>query len=375
MHLNFLNGLPVYVLGTMTCGLPTVLAMAPLAKLARFNSETLAKPTVLPAEIDADQESAVGLWRDRASPLIHLLPNDLIADIFVRVQLDSEMPLRSLIEYITKPVDLQWLRLARVCRRWHHLVHGTPKLWHDINMALRVDLVGLFLARSSPIPINIDFSTHPSPHAFKILPLHAHRIRALNFGGLGEKCYPDLAEFFTSDMPILEVVTFFEHTSIYDTPARRTAQIQWSSQRHPRLHTLSLMRTRAPQDNTMYSRLRVLSLSKCSYEESFHHFMDALSTSVRLEQLSLNVFLRHLRGDWTSVCVPCRTPLSLPRLRIVALHNDSADLVSRFLSHLTLPSDVYLRVCVPRNAARSAALASAPQSQGVLLPRRGPVPR
>ncbi|PIL35347.1 hypothetical protein GSI_02072 [Ganoderma sinense ZZ0214-1] len=112
--------------------------------------------------------------------------------------------------------------------------------------------------------------------------------------------------------------------------------LQLTSERFPRLQSLTTALTVAPQDIQVYARLRKLSLSDCPCNFSFSHFLEALAAATSLESLELVTVLQRIQGEWVGSAITSKNPLSLQHLKVLELVAHPPIYTSRFLSHVLL---------------------------------------
>ncbi|KAI1781557.1 hypothetical protein LXA43DRAFT_685164, partial [Ganoderma leucocontextum] len=236
------------------------------------------------------------LWN--TSLPIHELPNELLVQIFARCK--------------------RWQYLMLVCHHWRDVLVSTPAFWRKIDLRQRIDWTTLCFSRSAAATIDICVP-HLHRHPLDVVYPHAHRFKTLRFEAEYDwHFHTALSLIFGDGMPLLEDLEF----EVFGRTARELedTNLHLASKGFPRLRTLVLSQTVAPQDPSLYAQLRKLSLSRCSHTLSFDGFLDALAASVQLEALAVHATLFRLPGEWAHHGpVPRRPPISLPRLRSIAL--------------------------------------------------------
>ncbi|KAI1793654.1 hypothetical protein LXA43DRAFT_1059672 [Ganoderma leucocontextum] len=306
------------------------------------------------ADLDAEEKALIDsisrkrlelkrLWN--SSLPIQKLPNELLVQIFAHLQEVVRRPGK----HAFWPPNVQrvrfrlarWQGLMLVCRHWRDILMSSTMFWRMVSLDQHINWTKLCLDRSAAAPLDV-YARHHDRCPLDVLYPHIHRFQAFSYevasGSQSRTAFPPL---FGRDMPLLESlnISVLERTPYDNMDAGLT------SKRFPRLHTMMLSRTMAPQDASLYAQLRMLSLSRCPHILPFDDFLDALAASVQLEELALTATVHRLSGEWAHRGpVPRRPPISLPRLRIIALSGHGIVHTSRFLAHLQLHPSVSLRI-------------------------------
>ncbi len=279
---------------------------------------------------------------------IDKLPNELLVRIFLEFRDVTEGPLwahRSRVGH-TDSFHMGWQGLMLICRHWRDVLVSTLAFWQKVHVRMdgRNAWTKLCLTRSASA--SVDVCADPDlrrEFSLAILYPHAHRFRSFRFSTIYcPRLLTTLPHLFGHGMPLLEDLYFVAHRLI---TSMEHIDIQLTSQRFPRLQTLSLSGILSPQDVSLYAQLRTLSLSSCSHSLSFDRFLDVLAASAQLEELSLTAALHLFSDDWVrGEAVPRRAPISFPRLRELRLEEHGIVRTSSFLAHLHLRPAVSLRI-------------------------------
>ncbi|KAM5545611.1 hypothetical protein V8D89_000649 [Ganoderma adspersum] len=276
---------------------------------------------------------------------IHTLPHELLVQLFVDYR-DAMDSYRDLM-LGRAGVRTGWPDLMLVCRHWRNIIASTPAFWRTVDLRPQINWTELCLTRSSPATIDVT-ALYRDQSSLAVIYPHAHRFRALFFkAAYGRLLQEALSCFFgnstVSTVPLLEDLKF----TVSQSSVADSVDVNLTSQRFPSLQGLELWATVAPQDLSLYARLRKLSLSFCS-NLSFDVLLDALVACMQLEELTLKGMLdRPTLGEWAhgGRIPPRRPPISLPRLRRFTLEDNDALCTSQLLAHLYLQPSAVLNIC------------------------------
>ncbi|PIL29061.1 hypothetical protein GSI_09109 [Ganoderma sinense ZZ0214-1] len=275
---------------------------------------------------------------------INRLPNELLIQVFL---LYAEAATPTSQRHTPQAANMRWLPLMLVCRYWRDVALATPVLWRVIHAAPQTRWTTLVLARSAPATVDFTFGDRGSlfTETFKVLSGHVDRLQRLRFVGVHGDLRPAALKFVCGavDFPNLESLEFLIFARSPDTLAD-FADMKLSSERYPSLRSLQLCATIAPQDISLCSKLRVLSLTRCLCAPSFDAFLDILSSCSLLQELTLVACLQYLPDEWGTSSTPLATPIHLPDLTALSLRENPPEHTSRFLSSLFLPLTVKVTV-------------------------------
>ncbi|KAI1786890.1 hypothetical protein LXA43DRAFT_746560 [Ganoderma leucocontextum] len=267
---------------------------------------------------------------------VNRLPNELLVSIFAEVA-DALSAGHSTFYIGRHHLRTKWMKLILVCRYWRDVAYASPKLWRVIHMRSPAHTERA-LALSSPATIDVSFGySRPNLENIKLLQPHAHRLRSLNLN-LDPACESAVIALFQGDggMPALETLQLPPYGRKAGMKDVEFVDLQLTAERYPRLGSLTLAFTVAPQDIKVYTRLRNLSLRDCRCDFSFHHFLDVLDAATNLEGLRVDSILQRIKGDWAGSLATGRKPVCLRHLKSLELFHHPAVYTSRFLSHVLL---------------------------------------
>ncbi|KAI1786889.1 hypothetical protein LXA43DRAFT_746457 [Ganoderma leucocontextum] len=293
----------------------------------------------------AKERSELAIAWNRTLP-VNRLPNELLVSIFAQVA-DALSISRSRLS--GRYPSTQWMKLILVCHYWRDVAYASPKLWRVIHMRSPA-YTERALALSSPATIDVSFALHKSnPKNLELLQPHAHRLRSLHFVVVETVWKSSIIALLQNDngVPALETLQlpfFWRNAGLGEPKDGEFVDLQLTAERCPRLQSLAVAHTVAPQDIEVYARLRKLSLRDCRCAFSFDHFLDALDASSNLENLVLDSFLERIEGDWVGRAATGRSPLSLRHLKLLQVINHPPVYTSRFLSHILLSPSVSVRI-------------------------------
>ncbi|KAI1793632.1 hypothetical protein LXA43DRAFT_1081217 [Ganoderma leucocontextum] len=314
-------------------------------EIARRTAEPSGRAAIVKAVSHERLEFKI-LWNH--SLLINQLPNEILIQIFAFASV-----------HFAFATDFWWWdtrfwTLMVVCRHWRDLIVDTPVFWCILDLTKNANWTQLCLSRSLTIPINIWVEVSLLRHLDRLrvaYPL-VHRIRSLVLrlwspvGDPDSELHAVPRLLFGDGMRVLEKLDFtVTRYGYYLDHFPIDTDIELTSMRFPRLRNLTLAEVVAPQDPSLYTQLRALSLKGCSHQLSFDRFLDALDACTRLEDLDLENTLDRLSGDWMQRDPSPRRPLiSFPHLNKLVLRAHGAACTSRFLAHLHIRSSVRLHI-------------------------------
>ncbi|KAI1793651.1 hypothetical protein LXA43DRAFT_199061 [Ganoderma leucocontextum] len=327
---------PPSALGVYTSSRPLIASHILRERISHELAELAVKEKELIDPISRRRLELNRLWN--GSLLIHRLPNELFVQIFAHFQdVTCRPPKPSLPSAILQrgPSQPGWHGLMLVCRHWRDVFVSTPTFWRKVDLKRHIDWTNLCLTRSAAASIDVCAGRHDRC-SLEVLHPHIHRFTILRLDAQRHH----IVSLFKSSMPLLEDL----YLNVLEPEVNIDAQL--TSQRFPRLRTLVLCGTVAPQETSLFAQLRALSLSCCSYNFSFDTFLDILVTCGRLEELTLKGTLDYLSDEWMhgDPAVPRRPPISLPRLRTFTMEKHEIIRTSRFLAHLHLQPSLILSI-------------------------------
>ncbi|KAI0370808.1 hypothetical protein BV20DRAFT_243373 [Pilatotrama ljubarskyi] len=280
-------------------------------------------------------------------PHIERLPPELLAEIFAlygaaqhaREAVCSPWPVELPSEHACC-----WVPLMLVCRFWRNLGLATPILWQEIHIRKNTQWLQLALTRSRDTPLTLVFYPGHAPHTtVPLIRPHAPRIRKLvlppfTFPTHGKKIdLPFFLPLLRTPSALLDELVIVAETLGPHKLAGHTV-LPLSRRHYPALRTLRLPRAAIPWTPSVISRLKCLDLRACiMHGPPLPHdqFLATLGMCLNLVELRL------LDGFISSATVApaslvSTTPITLPRLRVLAIGDDPA-IVSWFTTSLRLP--------------------------------------
>ncbi|TFK86594.1 hypothetical protein K466DRAFT_523884 [Polyporus arcularius HHB13444] len=284
--------------------------------------------------------------RSYNGPTIHCLPDEILVYIFVYISEAGAWRKRFKYEFTVRPRRRHngyWTLLMLVCRRWREVGRTSARLWRAIDIDSRPEWLRLALERSQGAALELYFHSPPTAlSSISLVTQQAHRLRKLLLPSMEGAHLPVLHSLFSTDMPILNELRLWVEDNA-DTPQADPASIRFSASRFPRLRYLRLSHITFQWEPSAISNLRFLHLHNCHSLDSslpFEEFLDVLSSGTELEELRLNRFISTIAHN---VPTGFERNVSLPQLRKLVV-GDVPHLTALFLSSITLPSDITLRV-------------------------------
>nr|VWO97680.1 G protein beta subunit (G protein beta subunit 1) [Ganoderma boninense] len=252
---------------------------------------------------------------------INQLPTELLVSIFapVAATMSTEEP------YLDR--DPKWTKLVKVCHHWRDVACASPVLWRTIAMR-SAGYTQRALALSNPATVDAFFvrcDSIPQVLNIQLLRPHVHRLRLLSFQVIERSWSSAAFSLLQGDagMPALETLEFPPEGVSQNPREDDFENVQFTSQRFPRLRFLTIALTTVP-----------------------HRY--ALAASTGLESLELISTLQRIQGDWVhwQDAVPGRlvNPISLQYLKSLSLVHHPPVYTSQFLSHVLLSPTV--SICI-----------------------------
>ncbi|KAF5358817.1 hypothetical protein D9758_008568 [Tetrapyrgos nigripes] len=293
---------------------------------------------------------AVSLLRGARNAIqpINKLPPELLSLIFGELQqeLPSFLPM---LEGGPGPVPVyaydnqhkDWLRLLHVCRQWRGILATSPHLWSTIDSGL---IPATFLKRSMAAPLTVYLGVRAQEISHKLLTNVLHNSSRLEEfhlstdGWDGAPIYQSLSSF-SSAAPLLTSLTILTDG---EQAIDGVLPVVFAGET-PNLRQLCLKHFTSWPSNSFECLTHL-----CLYNQhessrpTTSAFLDFLASSPRLQNLSL-VQAGPTRSD--DAPIPRDKHVSLPFLKEFNIGDwPSAQLISRLLTHLMLPSttDMYI---------------------------------
>ena len=296
-------------------------------------------------EVINEERSCLNMAWNQTLP-INRLPNELLVSIFTQVADGMWVLSRGLFASHYHP-DIKRTRLVLVCRYWRDVAYASPLLWRVIDIR-SPEYTERSLILSAPATIDALFKDRQQVSKnIKLLRPHTHRLRSLHFTKMEQACKSEVIALLQGDggMSALESLELpFYWQKAWDPRSDEFVDLQLTPQRFPRLQSLAVTLTVAPEDLTVYARLRKLTLCNCRCDFSFDHFLDALNASTNLRGLVLESILQHIHGDWVASAVTNKGPVSLRHLESFTLTGHPPIYTSRFLSHILLSPKALVQI-------------------------------
>ena len=278
----------------------------------------------------------ISLQMDRtaanASQLVCQLPNELLVPIFTLYGQDSFDPI--LGEY-------SWIKLLLVCKHWYDVACATPTLWQNIKVGESSNMkwITLCLIRSAAAEIEVLLcSDWARSDIHSALALNLHRTRGLSLERISSYWSSRLPTLLRRGAASLETLTI-KHDTKGLASLDLIFDLKVTSERFPRLHTLYLARSQAPNDAALYSNLCKLTLNSCAYAGTFQNFITNIQSAPRLTYISLHHFLSQFPLDQISPHIPSTCPGPLLRLKNLVLLDDLMEPIYSFISHINFTTE------------------------------------
>lgn len=236
-----------------------------------------------------------------------------------------------------------WLRLLNVCSHWRRVILSVSSLWRIAPISSDFRSLDMCVALHGSTPLEVFI--HNPWLAFVSLPLLQPQISSVRFLSVRvPHMHPDQAPFrelLAVEMPCLEELQIFPglvHPEIFGPPVL-------SIQAYPRLQRLEVQDLISPSNIT---NLRALKLSRCSWQLSFHDFVQTLDRCALLEELHLDQSLVSLSPSVPPVISRNMQHATLPRLRTLDIQDDNAGLITVLMTLIVAPVITSLRIlCLP----------------------------
>ncbi|KAJ8089422.1 hypothetical protein PM082_014670 [Marasmius tenuissimus] len=322
-------------------------------------------------EVERKLQVAASVLRGLRNSLqpINKLPPEILAEIFVETKqnLPSFLPL---VKGGIRSFDNHsWLTLIHVCRHWRGVVASFPALWGTIDNLRGGVKSEICLKRSRSAPLDVFLSiTGPefapiSPELVEALIPHISRLRQLHVNTDGWFSPTPIYQSFRVSAPLLyslSIVTKGRDVvggvlpPIFndDMPSLRQLTLEhftsWPAGYFVNLTHLCLF---DQSNDTPVSR------------PTTSQFLDFLESSPALEELAIVRAgpTRHVDDDIPRV-YPRNRQVTLSHLREISLGDwSSMTALSRFLSHLTLPSTTQMYIWGQRFPSSSGATGTGDQ--------------
>ena len=278
---------------------------------------------------------------NRAAPIHHFLPTEILIHVFAQI----------------RPASIQALDVMLVCKTWRRLILVTPDFWAALTAAIptitgslgpnsrlgvsRVRRLEMILVRSTPRAIalpSMSFTPETAHKLSAMLEPHLARITSLTVT-VHVMCLKNMRALLDRGMKRLTTLTLMR------CAPREPFARQWSFSRTdilPSLQTLHISPCFVAAALPVPSLKRLIIESKCCYPTSSQGCTRSTSIGAVLQLLRQYPSLKRLdisqniQGPESSPpTIP--VPSSLPRLQeLTIMHNDVAN-ISTFLSHLVLP--------------------------------------
>ena len=287
---------------------------------------------------------------------IDTLPVELLISIFEDVQAGQTKPGDP-----TQSHPPQWRVIRQVCKHWHDVADGHPRLWCTVDVVPSghtLDWVNLCLSNSGTAELEVRFHTPDvMPVACAALVAHAGRIRTI--WAAGEETIRGLytlRPLFLSNLPNVQELHFDDRLThsarrIYDRNVRFVLTEllgDLSPARLPALHTISLRGIFLPWESPIIRHLRVFRVACWEEHPAVFHeaydlpsdrFLHILASWPHLETLSLDVTNTdpHLRPTH-SVALPVVALPRLHRLELKVNQFEARALFRPLLAHIRVPA-------------------------------------
>lgn len=273
---------------------------------------------------------------------VNKLPPEVLTMVFQEIQqhLPSFVPLPE-----SGPFDDQhkdWLVILHVCRHWRGIAATCPRLWSTIDSGL---IPRTFLKRSGTGPLTLYLDVRKpmtSQSVIEYLAPHSHRFKEFHIDvtqWIGTTPWFSLLNRPAPQLVSLSIISRGWVVAAPDIPSIFADEM-------PNLRQLTLGFFTSWQPG-YFRELTHLSLyhQNSSTRPSTSHFLDHLESCPLLEELVL-VEAGPTKVDSDDLpSTPSTRHVSLPHLRGLHLGEwPSGDLISRLLSHLSLPEKTSLHI-------------------------------
>ncbi|KAI0359249.1 hypothetical protein OH77DRAFT_1013467 [Trametes cingulata] len=279
---------------------------------------------------------------------INRLPTELMVEIFSVVQMDE-----------ARELEMRWLSIPRVCRRWYWIAATTPDLWRWLYATSSLNYMKTCLVRSKDRTVSVvTGSTWIVPSALQLVSPQFHRVRHLQLA-VGRRDAPVLNVILGSRMSVLEALEVTVIKTLLDTSEM---VMEFYPERFPVLSELHLVGVHLLPSGVL-RQLKVLSIHDW-FGMSPGLTLDALSSILReltnVERLTLCDIICH---DHETPPAPSIAPdIYLPKLKAFTL-DSLTSVMKHVLSALSIPPSA--RVVIRRAADSATESTEELSAQGV----------
>ncbi|KAI0776629.1 hypothetical protein BD413DRAFT_225465 [Trametes elegans] len=300
---------------------------------------------------------------EQPSPPIARLPMELLSTIFTLLATSDDKPHPKYPDGAVP--STAWIVVMRVCKYWRGVALNTVGLWQRITVGGCVEWLGLALARSMNVPVDVSLLRADKTlyKAVSLLTEVAPRLRLLHVYEATANSLPVLHDtlFAHGRLPLLqELVVDCEEGRVHDN-ANMFGEFG-DERQLPSLRVLGCMSVWVPWESPVFRNLRVLKMSHTFPQEPtpLANFVAMLQGCHSLEELHLHhvpsiLFPQEVDEENARVVQPSCIA-SLPRLRVFTLwHNQTwydvfPSKPFQLLEHLRLPETasviITLEACV-----------------------------
>lgn len=228
--------------------------------------------------------------------------------------------------------------LLSVCASWRDIICTMPRFWRNIVVYRGHEWLDLALSRCAGAPADVTLrSPHLSSDIFtSILPRYSRSLRSVDAQDLSPSAKLLLLDFLKSTpMPILRSLTI--------VVGPRYREIHLNATSLPNLRRLSLTGFVISRGNDLYSQLRNLTLTGCSWSISLGAFLDLLEASSHLQSLVANRCSFPLFSA-TAAPPSRRRAVAMPRLHVLTLSGLPSLTIACLLSCLRLRKKIAVKL-------------------------------
>ncbi|KAI0039231.1 hypothetical protein FA95DRAFT_1043795 [Auriscalpium vulgare] len=289
---------------------------------------------------------------NRWTPVMRL-PPEVFATIFMFLAI-ADPPRR---EYIYEPLELGWMAVTHVCRRWRYTALEFPSLWTDLNFSLGSSCLKAMLSRSKFVP-DLHFSVPPDSGAaaYHLIAENLHRTKSVCCSMGGYEAYR--VQTPVGPAPLLEALDlqltdsykYSPSTALYSSSRSSIPLELIGASAAPNLHHLRLRSTLPlPWASPLLTNLVSLVLQQdhesplpLEFVPSLGEILNALRKMKRLQNLVLDVIFQEPSSSFTSEKV------NLPGLKHLAA-SAAVTAARHLLQYLSIPSTatVHLDLATP----------------------------
>lgn len=272
-----------------------------------------------------------------ATAPIHQLPDEILAEAFLFSLTPNRFPWQ-----LFQTEEQRFLVLLGVCVRWRSVIRTSPRFWRDISVRKGHEWLTLALSRCAGAPGNITLRDEKlAPSVFSsVLPRHSRILRSIHAADISQSSMPRLLTFlYDSSTPTLHLL------SIHNRHSNRR-EIRLSAESLPVLRQLTLNNFVLPAQNSLYSQLHILVLTRCRWIIPMRQFLDILEATPRLTDLVLDhcdLPLFPKDADATSPLLS-HTRMVLPYLSTFKIAGESIHTTRSILAHVHAPSMASLTI-------------------------------